>query len=208
VTAANGTEAAERSQVYALLATAFRRPIDRGQLQRLRAPAILGAMAAAGIDLGTEFAEADPETILDRLAIDFTQLFHAPADRIIPYEGLQTAKDDRLMGGAAHAVQHFMADVGFAVVPESGEYPDHISVELAFMSELARRQADAEQSGDAGTAERAAALQRRFLAAHLGRWAAGFAARVQQTAATPFYRGMAGALEAFIAQEQAEPGQL
>jgi TorA maturation chaperone TorD len=201
---AAGAAAEQRSQVYALLATVFRCPLDGAQLERLRTPSLLGAMAEAGIDPGDDFATSDANILLDRLAIDYTQLFHAPADRIIPYEGLQTGESDRLMGAAAQSVRDFLAQAGFVVLPEGGELPDHISVELTFMSELAHREAEAAGAGDRATAEQAALLQRRFLAEHLGRWAGRFARDVKDAATTPFYRSMAALLEDFVAAEQAD----
>jgi TorA maturation chaperone TorD len=191
----------ERSHVYALLASVFRAPLDGAQLQRLRMPEMLAALAAADVDVGEDFATGDAKAVLDSLAIDYTQLFHGPIARIAPYEGMQTEKDAQLMGAAAHAVRAFLAEAGFEVLREGGEFPDHVSVELAFMSELAQRAGDAAEVGDAIVMEKAVSLQRRFLAEHLGRWAGRFAGDVSGTATTPFYRGMADLLAAFIADE-------
>ena len=198
------TEAAERAHVYALLATVFRCPLDGPQLERLRTPSLLGAMVDAGIDPGEDFVSGEANIVLDRLAIDYTQLFHMSANRIIPYEGLQTGKNNQLMGAAAHSVRDFLAQAGYAILPESGELPDHISVELVFMSELAHREAEAALAGDRETAEYAVALQRRFLDEHLGRWAGRFAGKVRSAASTPFYRGMAALLAGLIADEHAD----
>jgi len=193
---------AARGHVYDLLVTVFRRPLDASHLERLRAPEMLAAMAAAGIDPGGEFINGDGEALLDRLAIDYTHLFNDPVERIAPYECIQRGDGDDLMGAAADEVRRFMAEVGFAVPPEGGELPDHISVELAFMGELARREADALGAGDQETAEFAASVQRRFLAAHLGRWAERFARKVWSRATTPFYAAMAEFLAEFVAEER------
>jgi TorA maturation chaperone TorD len=196
------TTAAARGQLYELLATVFRRPLDARHLERFRAPTMRAALSAAGVDPGEDFVDGDGPTLLDRLAIDYTQLFHGPGEHIAPYEGIQLGRDEELMGAAAVNVRRFMAKVGFAVLPESGELPDHISVELAFMGELARREAKALEAGDQNRAEFAASLQRRFLAAHLGRWADQFARRVQDRATTPFYAAMAKLLTGFVADER------
>lgn len=199
--------AAARGQVYELLATVFRRPLDARRLERLRAPEMLSAISATGVDPGEDFINGDGEALQDRLAIDYTQLFNDPVERIAPYECIQRGDGDDLMGAAADEVRRFMAKVGFAVPPESGELPDHISVELAFMGELARREAEALDAKDHQTAEFAASLQRQFLAAHLGRWAEPFARKVSGRAATPFYAAVAGLLGSFIADERgAEAG--
>lgn len=193
---------AARGHVYDLLVIVFRRPLNAGHLERLRAPEMLAAMSAAGIDPGDDFISGDSEALLDRLAIDYTHLFNDPVERIAPYECIQRGDGDDLMGAAADEVRRFMAEVGFAVPPEDGELPDHISVELAFMGELARREADALGAGDQKTADFAASVQRRFLAAHLGRWAEGFARNVWKRATTPFYAAMAELLVGFIAEER------
>ncbi len=194
--------AAARAHVYDLLATVFRRPLDARRLELLRAPEMLAAMSAAAIDPGQDFIDDDREALLDRLAIDYTQLFHGPVERISPYECIQLGDSEELMGAAADEVRRFMADAGFAVTPESGELPDHISVELAFMAELARREASALEADDSKTAEFIESLQRRFLAAHLGRWAERFARKVWDRAKTPFYAAMAELLSGHIADER------
>jgi len=194
--------AAARGQVYGLLATVFRRPLDARRLNILRAPEMLAAMSAAEIDPGQDFINGDSVALLDRLAIDYTQLFHGPVERISPYECIQLGDGEDLMGAAAGEVRRFMAEVGFAVPPETGELPDHISVELAFMAELARREAEALESDDGKTAEITASLQHRFLAAHLGRWGERFARKVWDRAATPFYAAMAELLSGYIADER------
>lgn len=190
-----------RAHVYDLLATVFRRPLDAGRLERLRAPEMFAALAAAGIDAGEDFTTGDAVVLLDQLAVDFTQLFHGPEDRIAPYECIQLGNDDELMGAAAEEARRFMADAGFTVPAESGELPDHISVELGFMGELAHREAEALKAGDNETAKLAASLESRFLDAHLGRWAIRFALRVRERATTPFYAAMATLLSGFIADE-------
>jgi TorA maturation chaperone TorD len=159
-------------------------------------------MSAAAIDPGQDFISGDSVALLDRLAIDYTQLFHGPVERISPYECIQLGDSEDLMGAAAEEVRWFMAEVGFKVPPESGELPDHISVELAFMAELARREAEALESDDRKTAEFTASLQHRFLTAHLGRWAERFARKVWDQAATPFYAAMAELLSGYIADER------
>ena len=75
------------------------------------------------------------------------------------------------------AVRHFMGDVGFAVAEGAGEMADHISVELAFLAELTRREAEARAAGDAELANEAADIARRFVAAHPDAWAGAFADR-------------------------------
>jgi len=191
-----------RGHVYDMLAAIFRRPLDAAQLERLRASEMLAAMSAAEMDPGADFTTSDSRRLLERLAVDYTQLFHGPGEHIAPFESIQLGGEGELMGPAAAAVRGFMAEYGFAVTAEAGELPDHISVELAFMAELARREAAARASGDGYTLDLVIGLQRRFLAEHLGRWADRLARKVRREAETSFYRAMAGLLADFVTAEQ------
>ena len=89
--------AAARGQLYDLLATVFRRQLDARRLELLRAPEMLAAMSAAAIDPGQDFINGDGEAVLDRLAIDYTQLFHGPVERISPYECIQLGDSEEGM---------------------------------------------------------------------------------------------------------------
>ena len=152
------------------------------------------ALKEAGVDFGPDFASEDVSALQHRLAVDYTQLFHAPAnpaERVSPYEGLFTGVDDSLGESRTDAVRHFMGDVGFEVAEGAGEMADHISVELAFLAELTRREAEARTAGDIELANVAADVARRFLAAHPARWAGDFAGKVEARAQTPFYAAMA-----------------
>ncbi len=194
-------EAAERGNLYSLLATVFRRPLDAAQLDRLRSPELLEAMRDADLSPGDEFMAGDTHTVLERLAVDYTQLFHIGADRVLPYEGIQVGQSDRLVGPSAGSVRNFLSEAGYQMAPESGELPDHISVELALMADLAHREAEARAQGDRETGERAALLQRRFLDEHLGRWGINFADQVRDAATTRFYRSMGMLLAQFVSEE-------
>lgn len=194
--------AAERGHVYAMLSSVFRRPLDERRLEILRAPDMLAAMQAAGIDPGEDFATAETADLLDRLAIEYTRLFHGPGDHISLYEGMLADGDDSLRGKACDEVRSFMADIGFSVPPETGELPDHVSVELAFLAELCKREADALASGDGSAAEFARCMESKFLSAHPGRWARRFADRVRRRAELPFYASMAEFLHDFVGDDE------
>ena len=189
-----GSTLGELAGLYGLLAEVFRRPLDRGQILRFREPSMRTALKEAGVDVGPDFASEDVGAVQHRLAVDYTQLFHAPAnpaERVSPYEGLFTGVDDSLSESRTDAVRHFMGDVGFEVAEGAGEMADHISVELAFLAELTRREAEARTAGDIELANVAADVARRFLAAHPARWAGDFAGKVEARAQTPFYAAMA-----------------
>jgi TorA maturation chaperone TorD len=189
-----GSTLGELAGLYGLLAEVFRRPLDRGQILRFREPSMAMALKEAGVDVGPDFATEDAGGLQHRLAVDYTQLFHAPAnpaDRVSLYEGLFTGVDVSLSESRTDAARHFMGDVGFEVAQGAGEMADHISVELAFLAELTRREAEAGATADMALADTASEIARRFVAAHLERWAGAFARQVATRAETPFYASMA-----------------
>jgi TorA maturation chaperone TorD len=193
-----GSTVGELAGLYGLLAEVFRRPLDRGQILRFREPSMATALQEAGVDFGPDFASEDVSALQHRLAVDYTQLFHAPAnpaDRVSPYEGLFARIDDSLGESRTDAARHFMGDVGFEVVEGAGEMADHISVELAFLAELTRREAEARAAGDVALADQVSDIARRFVAAHPGRWAGAFARQVATRAESPFYASMAHLLD-------------
>jgi len=81
------------------------------------------------------------------------------------------------------------------------ERPDHIALELEFMSVLAYKEALALQNNLTEQAQICRDAQKKFLEAHLGRWAGLFAETVMRTSHLEFYRDLARELKAFIESE-------
>lgn len=201
-----GIALGEKAALYGILSEVFRRPLDGGQIARFRDPTMRAALNEAGVDLGPRFASDDEIALRHALAVDYTQLFHSPAnsgDRISPYEGLFTGAAEDLNEARTDEVRHFMGDVGFEVAPGNGEMADHVSVELAFLAELTRREDEARAARDDATADAAADIARRFLSKYPGRWVGDFARRVEARAETTFYASMAHLLAEMIALELA-----
>ena len=196
-----------RGQVYDLLVTVFRRPLDADRLERLRAPEMLAAMEAASVDPGDDFVKGNGETVLDELAIDYTHLFNDPVERIAPYEGIQCGDGKDLMGPGADAVRRFMAEVGFSVPPESGELPDHISVELEFMQQVTLAEEKAWKEGDTDLARVCLENEKKFIEEHLVDWIPDFCDKVINEAELPFYRMVAELTKKFIVFEKNEVGR-
>jgi len=193
--------AVARASLYTLLSALFDRPLDAAGLAALRNPSVSAALAAVGIDLGQELSSVGAAELRERLSIEFSHIFIAPAGKVMPYEGLMIGGDDELSGDGAARVARFMADVGYKLPPESGQVADHIAVELAFMADLAGREAAALSEADLPRATRAREIQRDFLRQHLGCWCKVFANKVQQRDGTGFYAVLATAVAAFVASE-------
>lgn len=84
--------------------------------------------------------------------------------------------------------------------------PDHVSTELGFMAWLALRRAYALHAGEVEGAEVCAAAERSFVAAHLGRWAATFFARMRERCPETWYDAAAQLADVTLAA--LEPGAI
>jgi TorA maturation chaperone TorD len=78
--------------------------------------------------------------------------------------------------------------------------PDHLGVELSFLSELCEREASALENGDEDGAKATRELAASFMKDHPGRWATDFADEMLKFATTDFYRGIAYLLKSFVTE--------
>jgi TorA maturation chaperone TorD len=109
-----------------------------------------------------------------------------------------------LNGRAAKAVRDAFETSGFYVNPEARQLPDHISVELQFMAELAGEESSAWAQDDIATARDSVARQSEFAKNHLQEWVPAFCRKVRERASTQFYSEIAGLLADLVERERAE----
>ena len=192
-----------RAGVYAFLADIFRSPLSAGSLRKIRSSAFFGTLLDIGVELEVGFCSASENVLLDRLAIDFTQLFHGPRDHIVPYESVQIGTDGGTLNGqAARRVRDFMDASGISLNEDCRELPDHISVEFEVMAELLRREAEAIEEPQRHAAAYWETRQREFFDRHLGRWGPKFGDVVAERADTVFYRELGGLMTNFLEVER------
>lgn len=143
---------------------------------------------------------------------EFHDLFLVPLGRYVtPYEAVY--RDERavgearvrglLMGPSTLAVMAAYREAGLRVSSEGGELPDHVGVELSFMSFLCAREQEAWQARDQDGARRIIERERQFLETHLLRWVPALSQRIAENAQTDFYRGVALLTEEFLRADAA-----
>lgn len=88
----------------------------------------------------------------------------------------------------------------FGVEP-AGERPDHISVQLEFLSYLTYREAGEEMRGEAERAEESRKARRLFLERHVGRWFRTFLFLVRRKARNGPYHAVADFCEALLSSD-------
>ncbi len=207
-----------RSHIYGLLGSLLSQQPSAQTIEQLMRPEAVEHLAALFPDpgIGRRFRRlaeqyAAGEVTADQVALDYESLMRVPgAAYTHPYESSYSAKGNAngasqsaSMGGRpAHQTERYYQSEG--LTPRYGrvDFADHIGAELTFMAHLCRRQAKALMDGDMQTASKMEEKQHRFSRDHLFRWAGNFSTALKEGAATPFFKGLAQILQAFITMEK------
>jgi putative dimethyl sulfoxide reductase chaperone len=195
--------AIERSNLYGLLADVFHSEPTPELLDFICSEDFTQAAQDMGVDFGEDlYNQPQPET-LEQLAIEYTRLFLGPGKHISPHESVQLKKSAHLLWGEETAVvKQFMLDAGFEAPEDGGIFPDHISIELMFMSWLTSNEAQAWADGDLEQASRSLDWQHGFVSRHLSKWVAEFCRKIREQADYPFYREFSEILRSFVSGEK------
>lgn len=134
------------------------------------------------------------------LAVTHARLFVGPFSlEAPPYGSFYLEPEKKVMGETTVAVRRYYSEAGLVLDEDFSELPDHMAVELEFLSYLLQRATEAAiQRDDNAVAmwtEKRAGFLRRFL---LG-WHAAFCAALRENIDNPFYTAWADCLEAVIA---------
>ena len=147
-------------------------------------------------------ALSSKESFASSILAEYTRLFSANL-HCLQYEA------DYLSRTAEHSV-HVIAAIagmystfGVRVADTAGERPDHIAVELDFMSFLAAKEAYASDCNQTANARLCRRAQVHFLNTHLARWGSLFAGNLAEATTAPFYRSTCELLDRFLAAEAA-----
>lgn len=124
---------------------------------------------------------------------DFSGLFLRPDFHLSPHESLYNyplGETPRLWGRATEEVQAFYRSAGLMIDEEADLIPDHVGVELLFMSFLVEN----------NLVDR----QRAFMEDHLLRWVPDYCDEIEKHAGTTFYKELAVLVKDFIASDYEE----
>ncbi len=130
---------------------------------------------------------------LQDIKADFVGLFMRPDLHLSPHESLYNypvGETPRLWGRAAYEVQEHYRSAGLMIDEESDAIPDHLGLELLFMSYLVENGLTTQQ--------------RKFMEGHLFRWVPDFCDEVEKHAATGFYKEVAIVLKEFVVSDYEE----
>lgn len=193
-----------RSDAYRLLAACFYEPEKEMFLEENLCANLAGILKALSLP-GAESCGIMEEDLRNReqqeLLVEYSALFLGPfSPPAPPYGSVYLEEGRRLMGDSTMEAQKVYAEAG--VKHEGEEFPDHIAIELEFMSFLEQRIARA--MGEANQADLAdfSAIRNRFFTRLLAPWAPLLGKAIIDHAALPFYLALGECLNGFIAAEK------
>jgi TorA maturation chaperone TorD len=192
-------EATTRGNCFKLLAACFYEPekdlfaeeqLCQNLHKLLDGWAPEAAKAASDMDLALLSSEQK------QLSIAHAELFIGPFELIAaPYGSVYLDKNRQIMGDTTIGVLRNYQEAGLAV--DEKEPPDHIAIELEFMSFLNTREAKARAEGNAAGADTFFEKQKDFYHEYL-RWVPDFCGAIKKGTKSPFYQSLADCLDSLM----------
>lgn len=189
-------EASSRSKAYRFLALIYLKPPTKELITKFlrEHPFSIesGEMKALSKYL-SQNKLMSPEIFEERLAAEHTRLFGGVSREYgtpPPYESVWRG-EGRVMGTATMNVLKSYGEAGVELADYTTEPPDHIGLELGYLSYLCSKEADALRNNDVrGTAKYMHSAQE-FLRGHIEKWVPEFCRQIAEKDRTGFYRAIA-----------------
>ena len=143
-------------------------------------------------------------SICSELNVEYNRLFvgpgHLPSP---PYESVYKTKNEEnkeglVMGDATLDAKRQYLSAGITLPEDFTDLPDHIGVELDFMSCLCFEEASMLQKGNEEGATEVRKKQYEFLSSHLDNWITVFCEAVCTSTHSEFYQGIAQVSEIWV----------
>jgi anaerobic sulfite reductase subunit A len=201
----------DRQSTYAFLSQMYREEISIDLLQNLVAELVCADYEIApenqGYALLASFARGiqndDFTRVKAELAVEYARLFLGVKRRnLVPCESVYTSERRLMMQDARDQVVHEYHKEGLDPAVEFTEPEDHVAIELAFMSHLCQKAADAVEREDSRQAAYYVEQQRRFLTDHLEVWVPRLCDDILGLAESDFYKGIIMLTQEHLNMEQ------
>lgn len=208
-----------REWMYRFLASVFIQEIDAPMLAALREMEfpVVGDSSdpwTQDLDAGYRLVESylagfegkteeECAALLEDLAADYAKVFLAAGDATgkaaFPYESIYAGFDSAFGGSLQMNLSALYASKGLTMREDMFKImEDHIGLELNYMAELLKEEAEDEAAADDLRKQ-----QREFFQTHLINWALQFAADIYKYTERDFYKGIARMTMGFLEAEQA-----
>jgi len=198
-------QAEERSKTYMLLSLFFLKKPDKSFLWKLNQKQFIANLAdiiargegeiSKGFGLIKSFIDSHKdigeEEVLEKMEVDFTKLTrgirkgYGPPP---PYESVWKG-ENIVMGEATQEVIRFYTKTGIGM-DLKGEIPDHIGIELKFMSLLCYKEKENWEKEEYELVFGWLLLEKDFIENHLLDWTPFYLNEMESQAETDFYKGV------------------
>jgi putative dimethyl sulfoxide reductase chaperone len=189
-------DALTRANCFKLLAACFYEPekdffIEENLCRNLQD--LLDGWASEAAKAASDMGLALLSTEQEQLSLDHAELFIGPFELIAPpYGSVYLEKNRQIMGDTTIGVLKSYQEAGLSV--DEKEPPDHVAIELEFMSLLNTREAEAGARGETNEAEKIRGQQKDFYHDYLS-WVPSFCEAIRKGTKSQFYLSLADCLE-------------
>ena len=197
-------DAITRGNCFKLLSACFYEPekdlfVEERLCRRLRD--LLDGWASGAAKAASNMERALSDTPQEQLSVDHAELFLGPFSLIAaPYGSVYLEKNRQVMGDTTIGVLKTYQEAGLSV--DEKEPPDHVAIELEFMSYLCLREAESRAEGKTADAEKFIGWQRDFFQSYLS-WLPSLCETIRTGTKSPFYLSLADCLALFHSSLQA-----
>ncbi|MGE0155647.1 MAG: molecular chaperone [Geobacter sp.] len=195
-----------REDAYRLLSACYYAPTNALREEGCCATlaGLLAELSPQAAQQANEAAQLLNQTPLEELLVEYSRLFLGPFKLVAPpYGSVWLDKAKTVMGDSTAQVAAVYQTHGLQLADDFPELPDHIAVELEFLSFLAFQQRQAQSAGNQDEASRLATAQLEFINEFLTPWLTPFCQAIIEDGEAPFYMALAGCTAAFVATDSA-----
>lgn len=139
----------------------------------------------------------------EEIEVDYAKLFVGPFELLAPpYGSVYLENARRVMGDSTIEVMKIYRENGLFLDEDFKEMPDHITVELEFMSYLIDQETQARDLSFGDVVVSYIEKQDLFLNSVLMEWVPSFCNRINENTENSFYRALSDCLLMFLKKEQ------
>lgn len=197
-----------RADVYRYLSACFCLPqkelfSQENLLGRLRFA--LKETCSDALSFATEMEKAFQGSFEEDLRVEYARLFVGPYElHAPPYGSVYLDGEKRLIGTSTLEVVKFYEKAGLVIDQDLKEPPDHIALELEFMSYLLSREAESLEEKNQKAAAEVRNLTAQFFKKYLNPWIPPFCQKIREGSEHPFYIALANCLSTFVSKQNGE----
>ncbi|MDP3298133.1 MAG: molecular chaperone TorD family protein [Thermodesulfovibrionia bacterium] len=140
----------------------------------------------------------------EELSVEYSKLFVGPFELLAPPYGSVYLEGRRVMGDSTMEAIKVYQKEGLSRSDDFKDLPDHIAVELEFMSYLIYKEIKALESSDFKTTEEFIDKQEDFLNRFLRRWVSPFCEKIKEGTNNGFYTALADCVSTFVLYSNTE----